>query len=145
MTDEQRVSVVAEAESWLRTPYHDHGRMKGAGADCALFPLDVYTTVLGLDAPPLPTYVMQWHLHRAEEMYLSYVRGLGAVEIAEEQLRPGDFALWRVGRVYSHGAIVTEWPKIIHAVNPRGVIRGDVSTDERLSRTQLTQPVYFTF
>ena len=115
MTPAQRQAVVAEARSWLRTPYHDHGRVKGAGADCALFPLEVYTTVLGLTAPPIPRYVMQWHLHRDAEMYLDYVRAFGAIEIAETEAQPGDFVLWRVGRVYSHGAIIVDWPHVIHA------------------------------
>ncbi len=28
---------------------------------------------------------------------------------------PGDVVLWRFGRCYSHGAIVIEWPTVIHA------------------------------
>lgn len=143
MNPEQRKAVVAEARSWLRTPYHDHGRIKGSGADCALYPLDVYVTVLGLVAPPLPHYVRQWHLHRSEELYLAYVRSLGAIEIAAPQ--EGDFVLYRVGRVYSHGAIVLNWPHIIHAVNPRGVVLADASIDEKLSRTHISKPLFFTF
>ena len=30
----QRQRVVAEAETWLRTPYHHMGRIKGGGIDC---------------------------------------------------------------------------------------------------------------
>ena len=91
---------------------------------------------------PLPHYVQQWHLHRSEELYLNHVRALGAVEVAAPQ--PGDFALFHVGRVYSHGAIVIDWPRIIHAVNPRGVVLADVSIDQKLSRTQ-PPPLFFTF
>lgn len=145
MTPEQRKAVVAEAQSWIRTPYHSNAAVKGCGADCALLPLAVYSKVLGLQAPPLPKYVMQWHLHRDEEKYLGYVRSLGAIEISATEIQPGDFALWRVGRVYSHGAIVIAWPKVIHAINPRGVIYGDVSRDEMLNRTAITKPLYFTF
>jgi cell wall-associated NlpC family hydrolase len=145
MTPEQRTAVVAEAESWLRTPYHTNAAVKGAGADCALMPLAVYTAVLRLCAPPLPKYVMQWHLHQREEKYLAYVRDFGAIEIAEDDLQPGDFALWRVGRVYSHGAIVTAWPHIIHCVNPRGCLRANVAIDEKLNRTAITKPLFFTF
>jgi cell wall-associated NlpC family hydrolase len=145
MTQEQRAAIVAEAESWLRTPYHDQGRVKGSGADCALFPLDVYSRILGFVEPPLPKYVQQFNLHRSEEVYLAYVRACGGIEILEADAQPGDFVLWRVGRCYSHGAIITAWPQIIHAVNPRGVIRDDASRDSNLSRTGITRPLFFTF
>jgi NlpC/P60 family putative phage cell wall peptidase len=145
MTPEQRTAVIAEAESWIRTPYHSNAAVKGAGVDCAMLPLAVYTAALGMDPPKLPQYAMQWHLHRDEEKYLATVRDFGAVEIPFEELQPGDFVLWHIGRVYSHGAIVIKWPKIIHAVNPRGVVYGDVSCDEMLNRTGTTKPLYFTF
>jgi cell wall-associated NlpC family hydrolase len=145
MTPEQRTAVIAEAESWIRTPYHANASVKGAGTDCAMLPLAVYVKALGLDQPLVPQYVMQWHLHHDEEKYLATVRSFGAIEIPFEELQPGDFALWRIGRVYSHGAIVIAWPKILHAVNPRGVVYGDVSRDEMLNRTATTKPLYFTF
>ncbi|MDP9039576.1 MAG: hydrolase [Acidobacteriota bacterium] len=145
MTPSERNAVVAEARSWLRTPYHHRANIKGSGADCALFPLAVYTSVLGLVAPPLPPYVQQFNLHSSEEKYLTYVREFGAREIQQDEVQPGDFALWRIGRCYSHGAIVLEWPNIIHAVNPRGVILGNASSDENLSRTAISRPLFFTF
>ena len=54
MTDlesHQRAAVVAETCSWLGTPYHDRGRIKGSGVDCAMLPAEIYTAV-GL-IPPL--------------------------------------------------------------------------------------------
>jgi len=144
MTSDQRVAIIAEAESWLRTPFHDHGAVKGAGADCALFPLDVYSRVLGVAKPPVPKYVQQFNLHRSEEVYLDTVRAFGAIEILQAEMQPGDFVLWRIGRCYSHGAIITGWPKIIHATNPRGVIRDDVSRNLQLARN-FTRPLFFTF
>ncbi len=29
--------------------------------------------------------------------------------------RPGDIALFKVGRLFAHGGIVTQWPFIVHA------------------------------
>jgi cell wall-associated NlpC family hydrolase len=145
MTSEQRAAIVAEAESWLKTPFHDNARVKGSGADCAMFPLDVYSKILGIVAPPIPKYVQQWNLHRGEEVYLNYVLQCGAIEIPEAEVQPGDFVLWRIGRCWSHGAIITAWPKIIHALNPRGVVRDDVSRDANLSRTGVTRPLFFSF
>jgi cell wall-associated NlpC family hydrolase len=145
MTPEQRTAVIAEAESWLRTPYHDHGCVKGAGADCALFPRNVYERVLGMQFPVVPPYVQQFNLHRAEEVYLESVRATGAIEIVEADVQPGDFVLFRIGRCYSHGAIITAWPKVIHAINPRGVIRDDILRDPCLSRFGVTKPIFFTY
>jgi cell wall-associated NlpC family hydrolase len=146
MTPEQRTAIVAEAESWLRTPYHSNAAVKGSGADCALMPLAIYRAVIpDLPQLPMPRYVEQWHLHRDEEKYLGYVRALGAIEIPEADVQPGDFVLWHIGRVYSHGAIVTSWPNVIHAVKPRGVLRADSSIDDRLRRTQISKPLFFTF
>ena len=110
-----------------------------------MFPLDVYSTVLGIAFPPVPKYVQQFNLHRSEEVYLNYVRSCGAIEIPEAEIQPGDFVLWRMGRCWSHGAIITAWPKFIHATNPRGVIRDDITRNLELARSGVTKPLFFTF
>ena len=40
---------------------------------------------------------------------------------------PGDIALFKFGRVFSHGAIVIEWPRLIHAYWAIGVVWGDAT------------------
>ncbi|MBN8902827.1 MAG: hydrolase, partial [Rhodospirillales bacterium] len=35
---------------------------------------------------------------------------------------PGDIALWQFGRCFSHAAIVSQWPRIIHAHTRAGVV-----------------------
>ena len=44
-----------------------------------------------------------------------------------EAPEPGDVALFKFGRCFSHSAIVTDWPLMIHAWNTGGVLRGDAS------------------
>ena len=65
-----RAAVVAEARSWIGTPYHLGADVKGAGVDCAMILVRVFCD-LGLVAPfdPRP-YSNDWHLHRGEEVYL---------------------------------------------------------------------------
>ena len=134
MTQAERELVIAEALSWQRTPYHPNAAVKGAGADCAMMPLAVYAAVLpNLPKLPVPRYVNQWHLNRGEEVYLDHVRALGCVEI--EHPEPGDFVLFRQGRLFSHGAIVIAWPVIVHAVVISGVVKADASTETKMSRT----------
>ncbi len=115
MSHALRSAVVAEALSWLRTPYHHRGRLKGVGVDCAQFPLQVYAACGAIQPFDTGDYPPDWHLHRSEERYLGPVRRL-ACEIEVTDMHPGDFAVFRAGRCFAHGAIVIEWPRIIHAV-----------------------------
>jgi cell wall-associated NlpC family hydrolase len=126
----KREEVVAEAISWLSTPYHRHARIKGVGVDCAQLPIAVYSAV-GLMPEVDPGYAHDWHLHHSEELYVGWVLKF-AEEITEAELRAGDLVLWKYGRTFSHGAIVTAWPEIIHSYINRGVELGDASRDEEL-------------
>src|SRR5579864_4635628 len=40
---------------------------------------------------------------------------------------PADLALWRFGRCFSHGAIVVDWPLVIHAYAGRGCVMEDAA------------------
>lgn len=119
---EQRESVIVEALTWLRTPHHNGAAIKGAGVDCGMFPWSVYHAC-GL-MPEIPAdlrYSPQFHLHKDEEWYLKLALANGK-ELPEGQLpKRGDFALYKVGRVFSHGAIVVDWPVIVHSYVRVGV------------------------
>lgn len=128
----ERQAVVTEAASWLGTPYHHMGRVKGAGVDCAMLPAEVYAAVGLIPYLDIAYYPADWHLHRSGERYLAYVLQF-ADEITEEQVGPGDLVLWRYGRAFAHGAIVTDWDNCIHAAVHGRVQRVTVSQDEALS------------
>jgi cell wall-associated NlpC family hydrolase len=36
-----RTDIVAEARTWLKTPFHHQGRVRGVGVDCAGVPLEI--------------------------------------------------------------------------------------------------------
>ncbi len=60
-------------------------------------------------------YSVQVMLHSADETTAGYLLRYGR-EIPEADAREGDVVLYRVGRSYSHAAIVVDWPtRIIHA------------------------------
>jgi cell wall-associated NlpC family hydrolase len=122
MLPEQRSAALVEARSWIGTPYHHMGRVKGVGADCATFPAEVYAAVGAIPPLAIDYYPPDWHLHRGEEKYLARVLEHAHAVSAPE---PGDFALWRVGRAFAHGAIVLAWPRIVHAAAGIGVIEDD--------------------
>jgi cell wall-associated NlpC family hydrolase len=132
LTPAQRQRVIDAAMSWLRTPYHHQGCVKGAGADCAMFPLAVYREcgLIASDYAP-PPYSTQWHLHRSEEKYIHEIEKL-AVEKASHEILPADFVIFKFGRTYSHGAIVIKWPQVIHSYIPHGVMLTNATTDAQL-------------
>jgi NlpC/P60 family putative phage cell wall peptidase len=130
MTEALRQAVVAEARSWIGTPFHHAARVKGAGVDCLMLLAEVYERagVAAHIAPPF--YVPDWHLHQGAERYmeglLRYARPIAAPPQGPGPL-PGDIALFRFGRTFSHGAIVTLWPRLVHAYWAIGVVWGDAT------------------
>jgi NlpC/P60 family putative phage cell wall peptidase len=117
----QRTAVVAAARSWIGTPYHHAADIKGAGVDCAMILVRVYCDV-GLVEPfdPRP-YTRDWMLHRDDERYLSVLLAhAGEVSVPSE----GDVILFRFGRCFSHGGIVSRRDPltIIHAFAPARVV-----------------------
>lgn len=128
LTPAQREQVIHTAKEWLRTPYHHLGKVKGCGADCAMFPLAVYQEcgILPKDFEP-PEYSMQWHLHRSEELYLKTIEPFTREISGPPQ--PADFVVFKFGRAFAHGGIVVEWPLIIHSYIPHGVQYGNALQD----------------
>lgn len=120
-----REAVVAEAAAWIGTPFHHAARVKGAGVDCLMLLAEVYERagVTGHIAPPF--YVPDWHLHQGAERYMEGL--LHHARPSAGPPRPGDIALFRFGRTFSHGAIVTQWPRLIHAYWALGVVWGDAT------------------
>lgn len=128
----QRASGVAEARKWVRTPYHPMGDKIGAGVDCGMLLVRVFVDT-GLCEPfdPRP-YAADWMRHRSEEKYLGFVFDR-AKEVLDPQ--PGDVMVFRHGRCYSHGGIVTEINpiKIVHAyLAAKMVLEGEVHTNPML-------------
>lgn len=129
---EQRAAVVAEARRWLGTPYHHRASVLGAGVDCALLILEAFAGAGIEERFEVDPYNHDWHLHRGEERYLEIVENYMALTEADETplkfrdpppiLQPADVIMFRVGRTFSHGAIVTEWPFIIHAYYPSRIV-----------------------
>lgn len=131
MTPEKRQEVIRVAKTWLGTPYHHVAKVKHAGADCAMFPLAVYQEcgVLPADFDP-PAYSMQWHLHHSEEIYLQTIAPFTREKSGAPL--PADFVVFKFGRAFSHGAIVINWPLIIHSYIPHGVLLGNALQDGEL-------------
>ena len=135
MYSDQRQRVLAEAATWLGTPYHLNARLKGIGVDCGTFLMACFAnTGLILDEDVGP-FSPDFHLHRGEEIYFRQLEKYCHRLPAGQSPLPGDIATYQFGRIYAHGALVVEWPKIIHVHRQRGVI-WDIATDNSLSFRQ---------
>jgi NlpC/P60 family putative phage cell wall peptidase len=133
-TDFQRREIVAEARSWIGTPYHLGGQVKGAGCDCATLLYCVWRACGLVPDEEIGVFANDWFCHDKEEKYLLRIMRRArlvaeAVSYPTLQAKPGCIVLTRAAnsRVFNHGAIVADWPRVIHSVDP-AVEECDAST-----------------
>jgi cell wall-associated NlpC family hydrolase len=140
--NQQRATVVAEARSYIGTPYHNCADIKGVGIDCGMLLRNVFVDT-GLVPPfdPRP-YPVDWHLHRSEERYLGFIFDRSAE--ATEPL-PGDVMVFRYGRCYSHGGIVTAAKplRIVHAYHQAGMVIEDEVSRNAVLADPARKPLFF--
>lgn len=131
-----RLRVRDEARKWLGTPYHHRACVHGHGVDCAQLLVAAFSGAGMFEHFTPDVYSMDWHLHRGEEKYLRQVeRYLRAVSDDERPirarqtedglpvtLRTADVVMIKLGRTYSHSALVTDWPRVIHASAPAQIV-----------------------
>lgn len=128
---DQRAAVIAEAMTWLGTPFRNNAAVKGQGVDCAQLLAKVFANAGVVPPQNVEIYSPQFFLHHSEEKFLSYVLPL-AREIAIGDAREADVVVYKIGRVFAHGAIVLEWPKAIlhaHLLSGRVLITGAFEGD----------------
>jgi NlpC/P60 family putative phage cell wall peptidase len=117
----RRNQIVAEARSWLGTPYHHQAALKGIGCDCIGLLRGIFAAFGGtVDLPA--DYSPSWHVHRAEERLRDGLRRYGQ-EVPLLSARPGDILLFGIGKgPAAHGAVLVEDSVIIHAYAEAGVV-----------------------
>jgi cell wall-associated NlpC family hydrolase len=124
--------IITEAVSWIKTPYHHEGNIKGVGVDCAMFLIEVYSSVGATEWFDPRPYPRQWMLHRDEERYLEWMLRY-ADEVGSPE--PGDMVLARFGRTFSHSAIIIEGTRVIHAYAGEGCVSwGDLQQNPFVGR-----------
>jgi NlpC/P60 family putative phage cell wall peptidase len=118
----ERTAIVAEALSWIGTPFRHAAGIKGVGADCVHFVLRTFqkTGHAPADFAP-PKYAREWHIHRSEELILKTLP-VYARQIEEKDAGPGDVVLYRIGRTASHLAIIVDENCIAHAYSPQKMV-----------------------
>ncbi|MEP3345261.1 MAG: NlpC/P60 family protein [Litoreibacter sp.] len=123
--------MVAEAHTWIGTPYRHQASCKGAGADCLGLLRGVWRAMYGDEPEQVPAYSPDWSEPQGEErLWAAAKRRLVAKPVGEEAL--GDVVLFRMREqgVAKHLGIVSALggtPKFIHAYSGHGVVESPFS------------------
>lgn len=128
---EERAAVIAEALSWVGTPFRHAMRTKGLGVDCAQLLAAAFSEYAVVE---IHEYPAQWFLNENAERLLTAIAEWCVPVLDGPEL--GDIALFRFGRTVSHSAIVVELDplRIVHAYRPgRGVQVNEIGPGSGLS------------
>lgn len=111
-----RAQIVAEARSWLGTPYRHQGSLKGVGCDCLGLVRGVWRALYGGEPETIPPYARDWAESTGGEP-LAEAGFRNLMPVALSDCAPGDVLLfrWRAGLVAKHAAIATTTDQMIHA------------------------------
>jgi NlpC/P60 family putative phage cell wall peptidase len=118
-----RAGIIAEARSWLGTPYQHQASLKGVGCDCLGLVRGVWRATVGEEPEPVPPYRPDWAELGGEERLLGAAqRWLHEVRI--EAAQPGDVLLFRMdgGALVKHAAILSAPDRMVHAYWGRTVV-----------------------
>lgn len=108
--------IIAEARSWLGTPYRHQASRKGVGCDCLGFLRGVWREIYGNEPELPPPYSADWaEVSRAETLAGAARRHL--LELSLDAIAPGDVLLfrWRAHLPAKHCAILSAPDRMIHA------------------------------
>jgi NlpC/P60 family putative phage cell wall peptidase len=108
--------VVAEARSWIGTPYRHHASHKGVGCDCLGLLRGVWRALYGAEPEATPAYAPDWAEANGEERLAAAARK-HLIEIALGDAAPGDVLLfrWRAHLPAKHAVILSAPGRMIHA------------------------------
>lgn len=108
--------IVAEARSWIGTPYRHGASLKGVGCDCLGLVRGVWRAMRGPEPEASGPYSPDWAEARGGERLLLAARR-HLVEVPLTALQPGDVLLfrWREDLPAKHLGILVAEGRMIHA------------------------------
>ena len=118
--------ALAEALTWLGTPYRHQASTRGVGCDCLGLVRGVWRAIQGEEPEAVVPYRADWAEVCGEERLLEAARRW-LVEKPVEAAVPGDVLLFRMapGAAVKHCAILSRGgptPRIVHAYWGRAVV-----------------------
>lgn len=118
MMDAVAPLIIAEARSWVDTPYHHQASRKGVGCDCYGLVWGVAMAVPGLWRPPRVTRYSALPSARMARICARDMDRIGMDELA-----PGDVVHIRFHSHPQHLAIVTADNTVVHSMANLGAVR----------------------
>lgn len=108
--------VIAEARSWIGTPYKHQASLKGVGCDCLGLLRGVWRSLYGKEPELTPAYAPDWAEANGEERLAEAARRY-LIEIPQDEVQAGDVLLfrWRPHLPAKHAAILVTPDRMIHA------------------------------
>ena len=115
--------VIAEAQSWVSTPYRHQASLKGVGCDCLGLVRGVWRCLYGKEPEALKPYSPDWAEAAGTDSLLEAARRHLA-EKPKPDLSPGDVILfrWKPGHVAKHAGILVSEQTFIHAYEGHAVM-----------------------
>ena len=123
--------AVAEARSWIGTPYVHQASVKDAGCDCLGLIRGVWRALYGAEPETVPPYSPDWDEPQGNESLQAAAERLFR-PCEYEIMLPGQILLFRLreGFVAKHLGIVTvagDAPQFVHAYQRHGVVESPLS------------------
>jgi NlpC/P60 family putative phage cell wall peptidase len=123
--------IVAEARTWIGTPYVHQASCKGGGTDCLGLLRGVWRAIYGAEPENVPAYTPDWSEPQREEvLWQGAARHL--VQKSRRDAAVGDVLLFRMRNagVAKHLGLQSEvgaGPRFIHAYSGHGVLESPLS------------------
>ncbi len=123
--------AVAEAVSWVGTPYVHRQSVRGVGCDCIGLVRGVWWALYGDEPCDLPVYSPDWAEVEGGERLLLALGSL-MVPVVLDAAVPGDVVVFRMtpGAVAKHAGVLVDGcfrdrrAQVVHAYCGRAVVRG---------------------
>lgn len=116
-----RAALIAEARTWIGTPFVRRAAVKGAGCDCVGLLNALRAFAIGQPLEAMPPYSWDFaHNSNQDDIRDTASRLLRPVV----QPSPGDVLIfrWRTREAWAHAALVSAPGRMIHAYAPAGVV-----------------------
>lgn len=120
-TTDLRAAVIAEARSWIGTPYRHQGADRQTGCDCLGVVRGVWRAIYGVEPETPPAYSADWAEATGEETLLE-AAGRHLLEVSVCDMAPGDVLVfrWRPHLPAKHCGILVEPERMVHAYHSVG-------------------------
>jgi NlpC/P60 family putative phage cell wall peptidase len=117
----KRADIIAEAASWIGTPYHHQASLKGVGADCLGLVRGVWRGVYGAEPLVIPAYAQEPNETPGGE---ALIEGAAVHLVAGTAApQPGDLLVFRLRENLParHCGVLIAEDRFVHAVSGRSV------------------------